>query len=221
MAHEASKLVLFYSPWSRAVATRWLLEELGVDYEIRVVNPQAVPESYRQIQPHKKVPAVRCGSLVITERAAIAIYLADKFQKAKLAPTLDDPMRAAYLTSLVYTDAVFDPCVTANVRGLNQKGTDYSFGAYDDMLRNLEKRLTDHPFAAGDRFTAADTQLGSALQFTIHVLKAVPNLPAFESYLARVTIRPAHQRASQLDAELSARLLPNQDTSAVAQATQG
>ena len=129
--------------------------------------------------------------------------------------------RAAYLTSLVYVDAVFDPCVTAKVRGLNPAGSDYSFGAYDDMLQYLSKRLERHPYVAGDRFTAADTQLGSALSFTIHVLKAVPQLPVFDSYLERVTRRPAYQRATQLDAELARSLMPEQNTGDLAPAVGG
>jgi glutathione S-transferase len=199
------EIIFHHSPWSRAAGVRWLLEELGVEYGVELVNihaPKGVDESYRAIQPHKKVPAIQHGGLVITERAAITIYLADRFPAAGLAPAIDDPARAAYLTMLVYNDAVLDPCVTARARGLEHGPADYSFGAFDDVMRNLEARLTEHPYAAGSRFTAADTQLASSLGFTMHVLQVVPRKPAFEAYIERVSARPAHARAQQLDAAL-------------------
>lgn len=205
MGAAKNELVFHHSPYSRSVGVRWLLEELGVDYTIRFVgiHGQKVPESYRAIQPHKKVPAIELDGVVITERAAITIYLADKFASAGLAPGLDDPRRAEYLTMLVYCDAVFDPCVTARARGLEHGPADYSFGAFDDVIRNLEARLTAHPFAVGDSFTAADTQLASSLGFTMNVLQAVPRKPVFEAYLGRVADRPAHLRAQQLDEKLA------------------
>lgn len=203
---EQNKIIFHHSPWSRSAAIRWLLEELGAPYEVRMVNvhkPETVEETYREIQPHKKVPAIEHGSLVVTERAAISIYLADAFPDAGLAPAIGDPMRATYLSMLVYCDAVFDPCVTAHFRGLQQKSNDYSFGAYDDMLKNIERRLCAHPYAAGDRFTAADTQLASSLAYTMNFIQAVPRLPAFEDYLGRVIGREANQRAAALDAQLA------------------
>jgi glutathione S-transferase len=205
MAKTKDSLVFHHSPWSRSAGTRWLLEELGVDYSVHFVNvhaPTGAPESYRKIQAHKKVPAIEHGSLLVTERAAITIYLADAFPQAGLAPQIGDADRARYLTTLVYCDAVFDPCVTARVRGLEYEGRDYSFGAFEDMIAYLERRLSEHPYAAGERFTAADTHLASSLAFTMQMLRAVPEKPVFTEYLARVLERPANVRAGQLDEQL-------------------
>ena len=204
MAAAQPEIVFHHSPYSRAVGVRWLLEELGVSYTVRFVGIHAknVDESYRAIQPHKKVPAIQLGDVTVTERAAITIYLADRFARAGLAPGLDDPRRAAYLTMLVYCDAVFDPCVTARARGLEHAPSDFSFGSFDDVMRNLEAKLTEHPFAVGTSFTAADTQLASSLGFTMNVLQVVPRKPAFEAYLERVTQRPAYRRSQELDAQL-------------------
>lgn len=204
MANAQPDLVFYHSPYSRAVGVRWLLEELGVSYEVEFVgiHAQKVDERYRKIQPHKKVPAIKLGDTVVTERAAITIHLADTFSRAGLAPGLDDPRRAAYLTMLVYCDAVFDPCVTARARGIQHAPSDFSFGSFEDVMNNLETKLREHPYAVGDSFTAADTQLASSLGFTMHVLQVVPKLPAFLAYLERVTQRPAYQRAQELDAEL-------------------
>lgn len=198
-------ILIHYHPWSRAAGVRWLLEELGVTYAVHFVDPNApggLPEEYRAIHPHKKVPAVEVDGQVITERAAIAIYLADRFSPGRLAPALDDPRRGAYLKALVYNDSVFDPSVALHFKKIEHKPSDYSFGAYEDTIRNLKKHFGEHPFAAGSEFTAADTQLASSLGFTIHQVQAVPPEPEFLAYLARVTDRPAYLRAQKLDAEL-------------------
>jgi glutathione S-transferase len=181
-----------------------LLEELGVPYDVEFVgvHDQQVDDGYRAIQPHKKVPAIRIGDTIVTERAAIAIYLADTFPNAGLAPALDDPRRAAYLTMLVYCDAVFDPCVAARAHGVQHKSSDYSFGSFEDVIHNLDAKLTAHPYAAGPRFTAADTQLASGLGFTMNIMQVVPRLPSFVAYVERVAERPAFQRAQALDTAL-------------------
>lgn len=198
-------ITFFHSPYSRAAGVRWLLEELGVSYAVEFVgvHGQQVDDGYRAIQPHKKVPAVRVGDTVVTERAAIVIYLADMFPEAGLAPALDDPRRAAYLTMLVYGDSVFDPCVAARAHGVQHKPSDYSFGSFEDVIRNLDAKLTAHPYAAGPRFTAADTQLASGLGFTMNILQVVPRLPSFLAYVERVAERPAFKRAQELDAKLA------------------
>ncbi len=204
-AQEQAKIRLHYHPWSRAAGVRWLLEELGVPYDVSFVDllgAGGAPEEYRAIHPHKKVPALEVDGQVITERAAITIYLADRFSLGELAPSLEDPRRGTYLKMLVYCDAVVDPCVALHFKKIEHKPSDYSFGAYEDTIRNLKAHLGTHPFAAGSEFTAADTQLASSLGYTIHHLQAVPPEPEFLAYLARVADRPAHLRSQKLDAEL-------------------
>jgi glutathione S-transferase len=204
-AQKQAPILFHYHPWSRAAGVRWLLEELGVSYTVNFVDlhaPGGAPEEYRAIHPHKKVPAIEIDGQIITERAAITIYLADRFSAGQLAPALDDPRRSAYLKMLVYNDSVLDPSVALHFRKIEHKPSEYSFGAYEDTIGNLKQHFSEHPFAAGPQFTAADTQLASSLGFTIHQLQAVPKEPEFLAYLARVADRPAHLRAQQLDGEL-------------------
>jgi glutathione S-transferase len=204
-ASKQAKILFHYHPWSRAAGVRWLLEELEVPYDVNFVDPLGpggAPEAYRAIHPHKKVPAIEIDGQILTERAAITIYLADRFSPGALAPALDDPRRGAYLKMLVYNDSVVDPSVALHFRKIEHKPSEYSFGAYEDTIRNLKRHFSEHAFAAGAQFTAADTMLASTLGFTIHQLKAVPEEPEFLAYLARVADRPAHLRAQQLDAEL-------------------
>lgn len=195
-------LKFYHAPWSRSSGVLWLLEELGADYdlvEIDIRQEGGVPEEYRLIQPSKKVPAIEHDGVVITERAAIATYLADAFPNAGLAPKIGDPMRGPYLTMLVYCDAVFDPALSAQVQGWTYESNHFSFGLAGEAIDYLDRTLTERPYAAGDRFTAADTQLASAIGYTMDMMKALPERPSFRAYMDRVKDRPANLRAAEKD----------------------
>ncbi len=203
---EQVMLKFYHAPWSRGSGVLWLLEELGADYELNHIDIRAdggVSEDYRLIQPNKKVPAIMHDGTVATERAAITIYLADAFPEANLAPPIGDPMRASYLSATVYCDAVFDPCISAHAHGLKYRSNDYSFGLLEDMVAYVERRLTENEFAAGDRFTAADTQLASAINYTMVMMKALPERTVFHDYLKRIEDRPAYKRAQAKDYALA------------------
>jgi glutathione S-transferase len=205
-------MLRFYcTPWSRASGVFWLLEELGQPYEVEIVDvraPGGAPESYRAIQPNKKVPAIDHDGTIVTERAAICIYLADRFPRAGLAPAIGEARRAEYLTRLVYHDAVFDPAIAARAHGLTYGSNDYSFGLFEDMVANLEKLFTRQPYAAGDSFTAADTQFASGIHFTMNVVKVLPELEVFRDYVARATDRPAYRSYVAKETELGKQVTP-------------
>ena len=204
-------LKFYCAPWSRASTVFWLLEELGQPYEVELVDiraPGGVPESYRAIQPNKKVPAIEHDGTVVTERAAICIYLADAFPEAGLAPPIGDIRRSAYLTRLVYCDSVFDPAVAAKAQGWEYRSNSFSFGLFEDMVNNVEKLLSKQRYAVGDSFTAADTQLAGGINFTMNILRVLPALPVFRDYVARATDRPAYKRYVEKEQELAKKVTP-------------
>lgn len=190
-------LIFYHAPQSRSATTLWLLEELEVPYDIHLIDIRAeggAPESYRAIQAHKKVPAIVHDGVTITERAAIAAYLADTYPKARLAPPIGDPRRGPYLSWLVYVDAVMDPCFVAKSQGWQYPSIAVSFGLFDDMARHVENALTDNDYATGDQFTAADVSLASAIHWGLNIAALLPERPVFRTYLERVQARPGFQR---------------------------
>lgn len=199
-------LTFYHAPWSRASAIFWLLEELGIPYEMKLVGiraPGGVPEEYRSIQPNKKVPAIVHDGTVVTERAAIALYLTETFPEAGLAPKPGDPMRAQFLSWLIYSDAVFDPVLAVRTHGWDYVPSRFSFGSYDDMVRHLEKTLSSRPYIAGDRFTAADTQIGAGISYASNVLGQLTDRPVIKEYFDRLAERPAYRRYAKKDFELA------------------
>ena len=202
-------LTFYHAPWSRSSSVLWLLEELGTAYRTEIVDIRGeggAPETYRAIQPNKKVPAIDHDGTIVTERAAISIYLGDVFAEAGLAPAIGDPRRAAYLKWLVYADAVFDPAVSARAHGLTYGSNDYSFGTFEDLVTHVERHLSLNEYVCGDAFTAADIQIGSTIGYTMDMMKILPERPAFRAYLDRIGTRPAAEVAGEKDREMAMRL---------------
>lgn len=95
-------LTLFHSLQSRSSRMIWLLEELGADYEIRYVDIPKMDGSGRPApanpHPDKKVPALAHDGALVTESAAICLYLTDLHPDAGVGPGVGDPQRGAYLS---------------------------------------------------------------------------------------------------------------------------
>ena len=198
-------LVFYHAPGTRSGSVRWLLEELGVPYELKIVDIRAeggAPEAYRAIQPHKKVPAIVHDGVAIHERAAIFTYLCDAFPDAGLAPPIGDPRRGPYLSWLVYNDAVIDPVLGAKFAGWTYDKLGVSFGAFEDMATNLETTLSRTPYLTGETFTAADLLVGGAVNFAARVFKSLPETPALSGFIERTVGRPTFARYLAADRAL-------------------
>src|SRR5215208_199720 len=93
-------LILYHHPYSRAANVVWMLEELGVPYQLKYVDitqgEQSKPE-FRHKNPMGKLPTLVDGAVTVTESSAIGMYLADRYSYGNLAPKIDDPARATYL----------------------------------------------------------------------------------------------------------------------------
>jgi glutathione S-transferase len=200
-------LTLFHAPNSRSGAARYLLEELGADYDLHVLNlkknEQRAPD-YLAVNPMGKVPAIRHGDALVTEQPAIFIYLADLFPQAGLAPAPGDPLRGPYLRWLAFYGSSFEPAI--NDLAMKREPAPpvmCPYGDYDTMLATLTRQLRAGPYLLGERFSAADVLWGTALGWTT-MFKLVPELPEIMAYMDRVNSRPAARRAAAADAALAA-----------------
>src|SRR5690348_8569056 len=205
-------LTFYHCPGTRSGGVHWLLEELGVPFQLEIVkvtSDDGAPESYRAIQPNKKVPAIVHDGVCVHERAAIFIYLCDAFPAAGLAPLTDDPRRGPYLSWLVYNDAVFDPVIAAKFGGWTYEARGVSFGTFDDMVANLNRALERAPYLTGETFTAADLLLCGGLNFAVNFAKAVPETPAIKGFLERCMNRPPFARTVAKDRALAAEAAPS------------
>ena len=201
------KLTFYHSPNTRSSGALVLLEELGADYELRVVNMKAGEQrgsAYLAVNPMGKVPAVTHGDALVTEQVAIFLYLADLFPQAQLAPALDDPLRGPYLRWLVYYAAAFEPAIVDRAMKREQAPLAMSpYGDYETMLKTLTDRLARGNYILGERFSAADILWGTALGWTT-MFKLVPETPVIMEYVERINARPSVAQVKARDAELSA-----------------
>lgn len=195
-------LTLFHAPQSRSSRIIWLLEELGADYRIHHVDiprrdgsGQADPANPH---PDKKVPALEHEGALVTESAAICLYLTDLHPDAGVGPVAGDARRGAYLSWLAYYAGVIEPVVTIEYAGL--AGNDLltrSFRGVEAMNARVRDALERGPHLLGEPFSAADVLLGSLGQFARDMLPAGEPV---DGYLARLNARPALARALAKDA---------------------
>ncbi|WP_334186575.1 glutathione S-transferase family protein [Noviherbaspirillum sp.] len=201
------KIQFFHSPNTRSAGTMILLDELGVDYELRVLNMKAGENrepAYLAINPMGKVPAIVHGGALVTEQAAIFLYLADVFPQAGLAPAIGDPLRGPYLRWMVYYGSCFEPAIVDRAMQREPAPASTSpYGDYDTVLNTLAAQLARGPYMLGENFSAADVLWGTALTWTM-MFKLVPELPEIKAYTDRINARPSVARMRAKDAELAA-----------------
>jgi glutathione S-transferase len=199
-------VTLYHAPNTRSSGALLLLEELGIPYEIKLLNMKEGEHRqppYLAVNPMGKVPAIVHHGTLVTEQIAVAIYLADRFPKANLAPALDDPLRGAYLRWLAFYAASFEPAVVDRARKIEEGSRSMlPYGDFDTMLKALTGQLAKGPWLLGERFTAADVIWGSGLGWTT-MFKLVPELPEIKAYLGRFSERPALARARAKDKEFA------------------
>lgn len=202
-----STLTLYHSPNTRSSGTRVLLDELGVDYRLHVLNMQAGEHrdpAYLAVNPMGKVPAIVHDGALVTEQGAIYLYLADAFPAAGLAPPIGDPLRGPYLRWLFFYGSAFEPALVDRAMQRDPGRAAMSpYGGFDTMLGALTTQLARGTYLLGDRFSAADVLWGTALGWTTQ-FKLVPEQADIMAYVARIAGRPSVARVRALDGEIAA-----------------
>jgi glutathione S-transferase len=188
---------------SRSQRVLWLLEEIGLDYEViryqRDAKTRLGPATLRRIHPLGKAPIIEDGSLRLAETGAIADYLVGRYGES-LAPPEDGEAYWRYRYWLHYAEgSAMTPLllklVLRRLGPLGWPARRYVDGQIALHLDYLENELAHRPWFAGDAFSAADVMMSFPLEAAAArggLSAARPNLMSF---LARIHARPAYQRA--------------------------
>ncbi len=197
-------IVLHHHPFSRASSVVWMLEEVGVPYELRFVDimkgAHKAPELVA-LNPMGKLPILTDGDVVVTEVAAIGLYLADRYSSGNLAPRLDDPARGTYFRWSLFAPSVIEPGSMAKMADWSFKASQAGWGEYETMLTAMETAITDSQFLLGDTFSMADVIFGGTLRYML-MFKMLAPRPSFNAYAERLAARPALQRADARNAAI-------------------
>ncbi len=203
---------------SRSQRILWLLEELGLDYEIRKYqrDPKTMlaPPELRAIHPLGKSPVITDGDVTVAESGAIIEYLLERYGNGRFVPASGTPDKRRYTYFLHYAEGsamtplllklVFDRVETSPMpffakpiaRGIAQKvKSSYVMPQIVQHLDYLEAELGKSAWFAGEQFTAADIQLSFVLEAAAARGGLGAQYPNLTAWLARIHARPAYQRA--------------------------
>jgi glutathione S-transferase len=185
-------------PGSRSTRVAWLLEELGVPYEQRVIKfreGEHKQEAHLARQPHGLVPAVDLGHGIMIESAAVCLTIADQYADKGLAPASSSPDRARYYEAIVYAVSTVDDTVipiyfhkkVLPPEKRDPKLVEAKMPVWKIAADLLTKRLGDRDFIAGDKFSAADIVVGydMILALEIGLLEGYPKLAAYAQRLMK------------------------------------
>ncbi len=195
---------LFYAPQTRAVSSRWAIEETAAPHDlVRLKFPDELGHTELQkANPLGQIPTLVDGDQVVTESAAIALYLADRFPQAGLAPAPED--RHEYYQWAFFVGAAIEPHLFEffmnSVRlpegersperaAKAKEGLDRVFGI-------VNERLSTRSYLLGDRFQMVDVILGSVLGWA-QMMNLCDGYEHVTAYFHRLRKRPAFERAIQ------------------------
>ena len=207
-------LKLWHCKGSRSIRPLWTLEEMGLDYELEVMQspPRLLHPGYVEINPIGTVPFFTDDAggpeqiVQMTESAGISQYLVDRYGPSDLAVGVNETGYGDYLNwihrsdatltfpqTLVFRYTILEPEATR----LPKVAKDYTQWFYS-RLRSVELATADNEFLAANRFTIADITVGYALHFAEQLGLADGFKPNTKAYYERLKARPAFQKATSL-----------------------
>lgn len=194
-------IVLHHHPFTRAASVVWQLEEVGVPYSLQhhdLSKGEHKSPDLLALNPMGKLPLLQDGPVVVSETAAIGLYLADRYAPRRLAPAIDDPRRGPYLRFCLFPSAVIEPACMAQAAKWEFRASNAGWGRYEDMLASVETGIGEGPWLLGEDFSMADIIMGATLRFML-MFKMIEPRPTFLAYTERIAERPAWQRAQQVN----------------------
>jgi glutathione S-transferase len=195
-------ITLYHRPKTRSSRFIFLLEELDVPYEIKVVTIKSRDGTGAidadNPHPHGKVPAISDDGATVFESVAIALYLTDKFRKNDLGPKVGDKDRGAYLSWLAYYAGVLEPAFVSKFMNVSPPVGTAGWVSVDAVMPFLLKTLAKGPYILGEKFSAVDVLFGTTFAMFASS-PMLPKDPLIEAYAKRCTDRPAYKRSQEKD----------------------
>ena len=201
---------LHYFPSNASMTPHMVLEELGVAYELKLVdrkvNAQQSAE-YLRLNPNGKIPVLVDGDLVLYETAAICLHLADTHPHASLAPAVGTPQRAVFYKWLMWLSSTLQP--EMEVYFYPDRWANDGAGAavvkqhaerrIDAFVDQLDVELARHggTWLLGERYSLLDPYALMLCRWTRAMARPARGLPHVGPYLQRVLARPAIARCFQ------------------------
>ncbi|MBL0899579.1 MAG: glutathione S-transferase [Reyranella sp.] len=201
---------------SRSQRILWMLEELGLAYEIKPYQRKPsmqAPDELRAVHPLGKSPVITDGDQTIAESGAIIEYLCEAYGGGRLTPAAGTPGRLRYayfmhyaegsLMPLLFMKLVFGRLPTRVPFFMRPVARAISSGADKTLLNPqignhfffLEGELAKRDWFAGDAFTAADIQMSFPLEAASARSPVIKQMPRLNAWLGRIQARPAYKRA--------------------------
>jgi len=203
---------------SRSQRVLWLLEELGVDYEVkryeRDADTMLAPPALRAVHPLGKSPVITDGALTLAESGAIIEYVVGRYGGGRLVPAAGTPDHLRYIYWMHYAEGsamppllfklVFDRIETAPMpffvrpfaRAIAGRGKNSFVEPQIKLhLDFMEGELGKSPWFAGSDFTAADIQMSFPLEAAAARAGLDATRPKLTAFLQRIHTRAAYQRA--------------------------
>ncbi|MBL0696979.1 glutathione S-transferase family protein [Comamonas sp. JC664] len=196
---------LYFFQQSRATRVRWMLEELGISYDLAPVDMlkgEHKHPDYLKVHPLGALPAIEDDSGPLFESAAIIMQLADKYPEKKLAPPVGSYERGEYYQWILFAMTEMEPhlvTIAQHTRFLPEaeRSTDAVARAskrFQTVAAALEARMKGRDFIVGNTFSAADVVLGGVLYFAKLMKQLDDDLPGVNTYANKTLNRPAAQK---------------------------
>jgi glutathione S-transferase len=188
---------------SRSQRILWLLEELGVEYQLKTYQRDPVtnlaPPELEQVHPLGKSPVLTDGEATIIESGAIIDYILRHYGAGRLQPETGTDRYEQYLQWLHYAEgsAMLPMMLKMYTARLGDAGAPLQQRISDELQRHLgylENSLQGVDWLVDNRFSGADIQLSFVVEITplLYSLETLPNITA---YRQRIQQRPAYQAA--------------------------
>jgi len=197
---------IYHAGGSRSCRVRWLLEELGIDYQLETLafgdGSMQAPE-YLAKNPLGKVPTIEDDGLVLYESGAIVEYVLEKYGEGRLAPAPGKPERAPFLQWLHWAEATVVPPLGEIIGHSFMLPEDQRVPAavpnlrarLDKCFKVLDDELTGKEYLVGGEFSAADIMMGYSVQLAKLTGQLGAEFTNVNAYIERLSARPAFQKA--------------------------